>query len=74
MIDVDRDDLKMWLDSAITKLVLRKIEEERSNILEDLSEGGTLGADAGETAQNTAVQVGKIMGLDYILQRKFLDD
>lgn len=63
-----------WKEHPITKEIFVALKETRDMDVESLVRGGTLSTDPGETAQLTARIVGKIQGLNQILEISFEDD
>jgi len=69
-----KEEHQLWLALPQTKEILSKIVEWKSAIIQEIIESRTLSDNAGLTAQMTARAVGEIAGLDFILERKYLED
>lgn len=50
------------------KEVLKAVQALRQEYTDYLAKGATIGAEADTTAQKTALEVGKIIGLDALLE------
>ena len=65
--ELSRETYGLWKTLPITQAFLNELREERQEFVNMLSTGQTLKGDGGNTAEATAEVVGKIKGIDLIL-------
>lgn len=68
LLKVEPEELLRWARQETTQQVLEWVEECRREMQEMLSDGWTLMQSAQNTAQETAMRVGQIKGLNLIPQ------
>ena len=68
LLKVEPEELLRWARQETTQQVLEWVEECRREMQEMLSDGWTLMQSAQNTAQETAMRVGQIKGLNLIHQ------
>ena len=73
-MNLTKTELDEWLNLKATREVMWHFIEKRSSIRADMGNGLTLDADAGTTAQTTARAVGEIAGLDYFIDKEFIEE
>lgn len=73
MARITKQDLVEWIESPVTKWYRDKLREEKADLEEQLAGGSTLDPAPGATAQLTARIVGEIAGLNFAINRDFLD-
>lgn len=64
---MNKEQFKEWKEHLITQEIFKALEQTKNMDIESLVEGNTLSADPGETAQLTARIVGKIQGLNQLI-------
>ena len=71
---MNREQFTEWREHPITKEIFDALRETRDMDVQSLVDGGTLATDMGETAQLTARIVGKIQGINQILDIDFEEE
>ena len=73
-MDLSKEELEEWWHSKATQEVVKEFVKWRDAITTEMLDGRTLSDNAGFTAQMTARAVGEIAGLNYLIERKFVED
>ena len=73
-MDLTKAELDEWLSLKATREVLKHFVAKRADIRADVGNGLTLDADVGTTAQTTARAVGEIAGLNYFIEKEFIEE
>lgn len=63
-----------WKNHPVTKEIFKEFKKVRQSIIDQLSNGGTIGQDFGATHGMTSKAVGQIDGLNQLLNISFEGD
>ena len=71
-MDFTNEELEEWLASKVTKEIFKAFRTLREDLVETIATGGS--QDGDKTGQLTARAVGEISGLDFFIEKRFLDN
>ena len=67
MLELNREEFKLWLEHQTTEKIRAALIESRNDYARALIDGSTIFNDSGTTLKSTAQSVGVIQGLDMFL-------
>lgn len=71
--EITKEQWGHWKHHPITRETFRQLRKLRSEIVTHIANGGTLAGDSMKTAELTARAVGKLEGIDLLLNIESLD-
>jgi hypothetical protein len=73
-VDCTQEEFLEWWNGRITQEFIRQLEKDKREIVDHVGLGGTIDdVQPDNTGQMTARAVGKVEGLSYVIERKFVD-
>lgn len=68
---LSKDQFEEWVLHPGTIYMMGELRKRREQFFEDFESGCTMSSDAGTTAQQTALLIGQLGELQYVLNKEF---